>query len=85
MNHDTPEAIAITDKAARELLEVEKLKAVNAKLLEGLHLIQIGAPFEYPEGYETDNHGDTAFIASEQTHFNLAFIARLAIKEAEAL
>ena len=40
MNYDTPEAIAITDKAAKELLEVEKLKAVNAKLLEALKISQ---------------------------------------------
>lgn len=33
MNHDTPEAIAITDKAARELLVREKLlKALNMVL-----------------------------------------------------
>ena len=38
MNHDTPEAIAITDKAARELLEVEKLKATIAALESALKL-----------------------------------------------
>jgi hypothetical protein len=31
---DTPKEAATGDKAARDLLEVEKLRAVNAKLLE---------------------------------------------------
>lgn len=34
--YDTPEAIAITDKAARDLLDVEKLKAINSELPEAL-------------------------------------------------
>ena len=38
LEYDTPEAIAINDKAARELLEVEKLKGVNAELIEALQL-----------------------------------------------
>lgn len=33
MNHDTPEAIAITDKAARELLTQEMYKQMIAELL----------------------------------------------------
>jgi hypothetical protein len=38
MSHDTPEAIPITDKAARDVLEVEKLRSVNAKLFEACKL-----------------------------------------------
>lgn len=35
---DTPQEAAIGDKAARELLVREKLKAVNAELLEALQV-----------------------------------------------
>ena len=43
---DTPQEAMIGDKAARELLEVEKLKAVNAELLEALLLIDPTGEFE---------------------------------------
>jgi hypothetical protein len=33
---DTPQEAAAGDKAARELLKVEKLKAINSELLEAL-------------------------------------------------
>lgn len=38
LQYDTPEAINITDKAARELLEVEKLKAIIHALESALKL-----------------------------------------------
>ena len=41
MDHDTPEAIAITDKAARELLEVEALNQCSAAW---------GSTFAYQQG-----------------------------------
>jgi hypothetical protein len=37
---DSPKEAAITDKAARDLLEVEKLRAVNAMLLEALQEVK---------------------------------------------
>ena len=41
MNHDIPEAIAITDKAAKELLEVEALNQCSAAW---------GSTFAYQQG-----------------------------------
>jgi hypothetical protein len=73
------------DAAKAKQLEIERRAACYPELLEALKLIAADAPLEYPERYEGDNHGDTAFCASEQTHYNLAYIARAAINKAEGL
>ena len=63
IEHDTPEAIAITDKAARELLVREKL------LLACKQYLKAGI------------HQSTDFQIQSEAYF----LARDAIKEAEAL
>ena len=76
------DVIATLDTDSKKANDRAKLIASAPELLEALKLICAGAPDVYPEQYEGDNHDDTAFYASEQTHFNLAYIARAAIAKA---
>lgn len=55
-------------------------EAEVGRLREALEKICEGAPTEWPERYEGDNHGDTARSASEIEHFHMAEIARAALK-----
>jgi hypothetical protein len=52
-------------------------------LRKALEKICEGAPTEWPERYEGDNHGDTARSASEIEHFHMAEIARAALTQGE--
>lgn len=56
-----------------------QLEAARAALL----LICKNAPTEEPDPYDGDNHGDTAWAASQMEHFTLAQIARAALTQPE--
>lgn len=64
-NHDTPEAIAITDEVARELLEAEKLKAINAKLIEALQYL-------LEREWQDDDFDDTLINARDKARAIIA-------------
>jgi hypothetical protein len=72
---DTPKEAATGDKAARDLLEVEKLRAVNAKLLEALNRIVDWQLRPMESGVPAQKG-----VTDMQLHQ-----ARLAIKQAEEL
>ena len=77
MNHDTPEAIAITDKAAMELLVREKLLRACKTMIEWGDAEKSAKPFV--------DDGGAAFYARVALCESAFAKARAAIKEAEAL
>lgn len=55
------------------------LRRDNDRLRKALARIAEGAPSTEPEWVESDNHGDTADIASARAHYHYASIARAAL------
>jgi hypothetical protein len=78
------EAARIAEAGEAKLqAELTDLRAKLARAREGLSLIAAGAPFEKPERYDGDNHGDSVSYGYQAQHFCDAEIAHAFLKETE--